>query len=465
LVGATNSKEMDFAAAMKSNAALSYPKRQHLGTAAHVVRPKSANDIARILLDTRRYPSPVRAIGAGSSTTRCVDAPSGTQMDLSQMNRILRIDPSSATVQPGITLAELADALGSKGLELIGGFDLANRTIGGALCAAGLEAANPGAIASFVSSITQVKLITAAGKKFSINHKNANLLTLIRYSYGLLGIVYEVTLAVRPIQAFSIRTATLELEDLPNLAAQLAEIDSGVKLRLLPFRKKIHCEYRDHSNDGETGTRLAWRIKSWTVNSALPGAAYALAKMVPMRQLRYPLVDTLTEATQTIVDSTPFSAGSTGTEQQTQTQSFGGSHFDHTSWAFKAETLADLVGAYFQFSRDHYERTGFRCDMPTLSHLMPQDRGALFSPSFDGPAITLTAMSSHDPAYDDFTFEFAEFAEQREGIPLFSHTRQLTPEFAARQLGKRLAFFKKVRKQFDKENRFLNPFFANYMLD
>jgi hypothetical protein len=173
----------------------------------------------------------------------------------------------------------------------------------------------------------------------------------------------------------------------------------------------------------------------------------------------------LTEATQTIVDSAPFSAGSTATEQRTQTGVFGGSHFDHTSWAFAADRFADVTLEYIDFCKEHYARTGFRCDMPTASYRMPQDRSAIFSPSFDGPVHTLTAMSSRDPRWDDFTYEFAEFAAQRHGIPLFSQTRQLTPEAVARRFGNRLAFFKKVRRQFDKENRFLNPFFANYMLD
>ena len=72
-------------------------------------------------------------MGSGSSVTRCITANSGTLLDLSQMNRVLKIEDDSVTVQPGIRLQELADVLQHEGLELIGGFDLANRSVGGAV--------------------------------------------------------------------------------------------------------------------------------------------------------------------------------------------------------------------------------------------------------------------------------------------------------------------------------------------
>ena len=50
------------------------------------------------------------------------------------MNRVLKIERDRVTVQPGISLTELADILSDEGLELIGGFDLASRTVGGAVC-------------------------------------------------------------------------------------------------------------------------------------------------------------------------------------------------------------------------------------------------------------------------------------------------------------------------------------------
>lgn len=103
--------------------------------------------------------------------------------------------------------------------------------------------------------------------------------------------------------------------------------------------------------------------------------------------------------------------------------------------------------------------------MPTVSYRVPKDRSALFSPSFDGTMMSLTPMATRHPDWDDFAFEFSEFAMSQAGMPIFSQTRHLPPEYLAKRLAHRLAFFKRVRRQFDGDNRFLNGFFANYMLD
>lgn len=432
---------------------------------SRLAKPSSAAEIARIILDTKHFPSPVRALGAGSAQTRCSDAGAGTQLDLSELNRVLRLDSQTVTVQPGITLADLADILGNKGLELIGGFDLANRTIGGAVSAAGLEAASDGTLDTFVSSVVQIKFISAEGKKYSVGRKNTNLLTLLRFSYGLLGIIYEITLRVRPIQAFKVRTAAWQIEDLEILIEQFSTIEAGVKLKIFPFRNRVHCEFRESSDTSDTGARLAWRIKAWTVNAALPGAAYALAKMMPLPKLRYPCIDSLEQATETLVSRGPFSPGSASTEQKTQTGFLRNRLFSFSSWVFRERDFPRIVVAYRKFCREHYDRTGYRCDMPTVSYRLPKDRSSLFSPSFEGTMMSLTPMATKQAAWDDFAFEFSDFAMKNAGVPIFSQTRHLAPEYANKVLAQRLAFFRRVRRQFDKENRFLNGFFANYMLE
>ena len=84
--------------------------------------------------------------------TRCITANGGTQLDLSGMNRVLKID---ARHGHGATRAyrypTSRKCSSDEGLELIGGFDLANRTVGGAVCAAGLEASMAGDVGQFAS--------------------------------------------------------------------------------------------------------------------------------------------------------------------------------------------------------------------------------------------------------------------------------------------------------------------------
>ncbi len=434
-----------------------------LGPASNV-QVTSPSEIQQVLMDPRRYPGPVRPIGSGSSTTRCVTANGGTQLDLSTMNRVLKIDRDTVTVQPGISLPELAEILGEEGLELVGGFDLANRTVGGAVSAAGLEASMAGDVGQFASHVVQLKVLSPNGKKFVVNEKTKSLLALMRLSYGLLGVVYEVTLRVRPIQGFSVQTAKVSFKDFGKLGPKLVGATAGVKLYLLPFRDRIYLELRRPAAEGDPGRKLAWRIKDWAVYSALPEAARSLSMALPIRQLRYPLIDSLSEVAQSLVNNALVRSGSNSVEQSGRYRMLGSkSRFTYTTWAFPAAQFSSTVLAYKLFCKEHYARTNFRCDMPTVGFRLNQDRSALLSPSFDSPMFTISPLSTQDEGWEDFVLDFAEFAGKHHGTPFFNQTRNAPPELVTQRFGSRLVFFNKVRRELDPHDRLVNQFFQSYL--
>jgi hypothetical protein len=430
---------------------------------AIIAQPTTPSEIAQILTDAKRYPSPVRPIGSGSSITRCITANGGTLLDLSMMNRILSIDEDTVTVQPGIPLVELAEQLCEAGLELIGGYDLANRTVGGAVCGAGLEASIAGSVSQFGGHVTQLKVISPQGKKIVVSEKTKSLLGLMRLSYGLLGAIYEVTLRIRPIEGFSSRTARVSFKDFPNIAPRLTAADSGVKLVLLPFRDCIFFELRQPSKNVASGKETRWRIRDWAMYSALPTVAKTLARALPIKQLRYPIMDNISETTQSLVSGREDTTGSNASEQSGRYRSIGQQKFTYCTWAFPAADIARVVLSYKLFCREHHARTGFRCDMPTIAYRLNQDRSALLSPSFDGPIMTLSPLSTESRGWDDFVFNFAEFAMNLNGIPLFNQTRNATAESVNRTYGNRLRLFSRVRQSFDPGDRMLNQFFLTYL--
>jgi hypothetical protein len=432
---------------------------------AQVAKPSSPSDIAAVLRNWQRYPTPVRAMGSGSSTTRCVLAQGGTLLDLSDMNRVLSIDEETVTVQPGITLPALAEVLSEQGLELIGGFDLANRTVGGAVCAAGVEACVTGDAGQFAAHVVKMKVVSPTGKKFVVSEKTKTLLGVLRLSYGLLGVVYEVTLRVRPVQGFSVQTAKVGFADFRKLAPTLAGAGSGIKLFVLPFRDRIYIELRRPAPEGTPGRKFAWRLKDWACYSALPDAARSLARAVPIRQLRYPLIDSLSEATQSLVNNALVRSGSNSVEQSGRFRtSSTNSRFSYCTWAFPAAGFGAVMVKYQELCRRHYERSGFRCDMPAVGFRLNQDRSALLAPSFDQPMFTISSLSTQTQGWADFLLELAEFAEPHGGVPFFNQTQGATSELVAQRFGTRLAFFRKVRRELDPDDRLLNQFFATYML-
>jgi hypothetical protein len=435
-----------------------------VGSPDAFVEPTSPSEIAAVLRDTKRYPGPVRPVGSGSSTTRCIAAAGGTVMSLAGMNRVLNVTKDAVTVQPGIALPDLAEVLSEQGLELIGGFDLANRTVGGAVCAAGLEAALAGEVGQFAAHVVRLKVLSPGGRKFEVTEKTRSLLAMLRLSYGLLGVVYEITLRVRPVQGFAVHTGKVSFENFARALPRVAASPAGIKLYMLPFRDRIYIELRRPAAEGDPGRKLAWRLKDWATYSALPGAIRSLGRVVPMRKLRYPLIDGLSDIAQTLMAKPLLRSGSNAAEQSGRFRGLDArERFNYCTWAFPATRFAEVALAYRDFCAEHYERTGFRCDLPTIGFRLNLDKSALLSPAFEQAMLTLSPLSTQSEGWDDFVLELADFSEGHAGVPFFNQTKNATAQHVAQSYGPRLNLFRKVRKELDPHDRLLNQFFAAYM--
>ena len=165
-------------------------------------QPKSAEDLAKILTNPGKFPSPVRPVGSGSSVSRCTQTAAGTLVDMKLLNRVLAVKGDTVTVQAGITLRDLAEHLAHDNLELVGGCINPDRTVGGAISSGSMGARLLGDGAQLASSVCHVTLINGEGRRVEVGENMSDLLTLIRMSYGLLGIIYAVKLRIRPINIY-----------------------------------------------------------------------------------------------------------------------------------------------------------------------------------------------------------------------------------------------------------------------
>src|SRR5438105_1007430 len=84
---------------------------------AQVVEARTVRDIADVIKNTAKYPSPVRAIGSFHSTADCGDTNGGTMIRMSKMNRILSVGADTVTVEAGAIYIDIAKELEKKGLQ------------------------------------------------------------------------------------------------------------------------------------------------------------------------------------------------------------------------------------------------------------------------------------------------------------------------------------------------------------
>ena len=428
-----------------------------------VVRPGHLKELREILQPMSPYPAPFRPLGAGSAATDCSTSTAGTVIDMTGFDNIVNIDAYNdvVVVQAGVRIGKLIDALAAHGLELAGSHDLLHRTVGGAVSGGciGPSIANDGAF--FSSQVLSVKIVTPDGRLLQVDRDKKNLLHAFRLSYGMLGVIYEARLRVRPVRPFAAVHRRCTIKQFAAASEKLSKTDVGVKFYLLPFRDRVYLDLRHYSPKARHTRKVAWKIKDWGESTVLPNVFKSLNHIVPVSGVRYRIIDQISKATQGIVNNRLVSSGSNATALGATDDT---RPLNYSTWLFPAADFAIVIQTYADFCHRMHKQNGFRCDMPTVGFRLGRDRTAMLSPTFDEPMFALRAVSTQTKGWEDFAIDFAEFAEHWGGIPLFNQTRELSPEYAQGVFGSRMSFFRRIRRQFDPDNRMMNPFLSQYFL-
>jgi len=427
--------------------------------------PGDLNELRKIIDPAARLPLPLRVQGAGSACTGCNTSETGTTVRMTGLDRIINVDSYNhkVTVQAGVLVADLVRELAEYGLELIGGYDLAGRTVGGAVSAPcfGPGIGNGGAY--FASGVIGLKMVRADGQMLKIDSSQKNLLGSFRTSFGMLGVIHEITLQVRPIRTFTASHRRISIDKFASVVDALAHADVGIKFYLMPYRDRVYLDLRRYEADPGNTYSAPWKLKDWGESTVLPHIFKSLNRVVPVQSVRYKLIDTISEATQGLVNSRLVSAGSNATSQSDPNGKRGARRCFYSTWCFPAANFSMVVKAYRNFCETMYAESGYRSDMPAVGYRLGRDATSLLSPSFDEPMVALTSASTQEKGWDDFVIDLAEFAEKWGGLPLISQSRALRAEHVIQTYSKRLDFFRHMRRKLDPDNRFLSPFLAQFM--
>jgi L-gulono-1,4-lactone dehydrogenase len=162
-----------------------------------IEHPSSVDRLTTVVAEAAANSERVKAVGSGHSFTG-IGLTDGRCLVLDQLDRVLDIDVSSGlvSVQAGITLATLNDALADAGLAFPNLGDIDRQTISGAIATSTHgTGAEWGGLATFVEAMT---LVTADGRARRIDASDVDLLSVARVGLGALGIVAEVTLRCVP---------------------------------------------------------------------------------------------------------------------------------------------------------------------------------------------------------------------------------------------------------------------------
>jgi FAD/FMN-containing dehydrogenase len=432
---------------------------------AVVVDANSVDDIVRVLKDPATYPSPVRAVGSNHSTAPCGVADSGTLIRM-KMDRILNMASDSLTVEAGARHIDMAKALEAKGLQFYVNTEIGNLSAGSAAIAGTKDASFPGEYGQVGSYITGVKMVLPSGDVLEVREdQNPRLMQILRSSYGLLGIVYEVTYKVKALTPMQVHHTTYSLEDFLSALPDLKALGYSMMFYIFPFADKITVEFRKY-NPGAAGdpNHFAWQSRNETWGTVGPKLGYHIEESCSIPSIRYAMIDALNAAWRSQLETIVCSDNTVPTDQIIDYPLVSNdSRYTFSLFAFPEDQYPAAITDFYKFCNDYYTQKGYRSNLLYVGYRIAQDQQALLSYSYDTTVMTIDPVSTANPGWFDFLALYNQFCSDRNGRPLLNQTPGLTPAMVRKAFGDKITQLETTRRQYDPANRLLNDYFRSLL--
>lgn len=431
--------------------------------------PQNVQDIQAILRDPSNYPGPVRAKGSYHSLTPCVSS-DGTVVDMSHnMVRVIQIDKvnNTFTAEAGLQIIEASKALRAQGLQLMTNIEIGNMTLGSAACCHSKDALDGIQFGQFSSYVIGIKWVTPAGELAEASTTvNPDLLPLARSSYGLAGIVYEVTLQVKPIEALHFTYIPRPVDELTQAEVDNFLASEGLICWTVGRTSVFQCRQKVSDpgilgsleaaarqrlwnfGDAHAGHLIDEFLKDKTVRDAVQNADFDFTKFLYSTLHLFGGITLLAPDKTIDYRNTPDSA-----------------KYAFTFWAFPRAKWLETLRAYLDFTDQYFKTTGFRCNMPLGSYHIRQDTNSILSYTYDQEVFSIDPIhaSTDNTAWHAFLQEFNDFAFQRGGIPLINQSPFVQRNHVETAYGQRWLDLVKWLRTMDPGKRMLNPFFADLL--
>lgn len=426
-----------------------------------IVDAKSVEDIVAVMKDRVKYPSPVRAVGSNHSTAPCGVAEGGTLIRM-KMNQILNIGQDSLTVQADAIHLDMAKALEAKNLQFYVNTEIGSLSAGSAACAGTKDASFEGQFGQVGSYVTGVKMVLPSGDLLEVTEDaQPDLMQKVRSSYGLFGIIYEVTYKIRPLTPMAVHHKTFSLEDFITALPGLKGLKESMMFYIFPFDNKITIEFRK-DNPGAAGepNRAAWAIRNHIWGTSGPKFGRDVTQNVSNPTIRYGIIDAFNAGWRLQLETIVSSDYTIPPDQIIQYPAVSDdSRYTFSLFAFPEDEYPAVLTDFFKFCRDYYAQKGYRSNLLYVGYRIAQDQKALLSYSYDGTVMTIDPVSTANPGWDDFLTTYNQFCDSRNGRPLLNQTPGLTAAMVQKTFGDRWKTFAAARKQFDPNDRLLNGYF------
>lgn len=438
-------------------------------TPQQLVSPRTVEEIQAVLRDSVRYPGPVRAKGSYHSLTPCASS-DGTILDMRSMAQIVQIDlvNHTFTAQAGLQFIDASKALRERDLQFMTNIEIGNMTLGSAACCHTKDALDGIEFGQVSSYVTGMKWVTPAGELAEVSDTNSpDVLRKMRSSYGLCGVLYEVTFRIKPIEALHLTYTPRPVDELTQVEVdQLLDTSEG----LIGWTVGRTCIFQRRERVADPGIfgslTAAARRHLWNFGDAHAG--HIIDQFLTKKEFRdaaqnadFSITNILYGALNLFGGITLLAPDKTIDYRSTRQSD----RYAFTFWAFPRAQWLQTLREYLDFADQYFKNTGFRCNMPLGAYHIRVDQNSLLSYTYDGEVFSIDPIhaSTDDTAWHAFLRKFNDFAYQRKGIPLLNQSPFVERKYVEAAYGQRWTEFSQWVRSVDPNGRMLNPFFADLL--
>jgi FAD/FMN-containing dehydrogenase len=379
---------------------------------------------------------------------------------------IFSIGADTLVVQAGITHLEMARALQAKGLQFYVNTEIGSLSAGSAACAGTKDASFPSEYGQVGSYVIAVKMVLPSGELLQADEATQpELMQKIRSSYGLFGIIYEVTYKIRALIPMAVHHKTYSMKDFIANIAEFQALQYSVMYYMFPFDDKITVEFRKY-NPTATGdtNHCAWALRNHIWGTSGPKFGHDVEANVSVPSIRYSIIDAFNAAWRLQLENIVVSDNTQAPDQIIDYPPVSDdSRYTFSLFAFPLAIFPAALTDFFAFCKTYYAQKHYRSNLLYVGYYIAQDQKALLSYSYDGPVMTLDPVSTANPGWEDFLAAYNQFCVDHGGFPLLNQTPGLTAAIVQRAFGDRLNTLIEARRQYDPTNRLLNLYFRSLL--
>jgi FAD/FMN-containing dehydrogenase len=379
------------------------------------------------------------------------------------MDRILEIREDSVTAEAGALYIDVAKALQARGLQFFVNIELGNLTMGAAACTHTKDGSFPEEYGIAASYAVGMKVVLPSGELLEVTEEQPELLQAMRSSFGLLGLVYEVTFRVKPLRPMAVHHRTLRLSELEAALPALKARPASIMYYLFPFQDRISVELREYASTGTPRSGWVWATRNLAWKTLSASIGLTIRRFVPGRATRDALYNGIGSVSAALLHRLRASDTYPADQMIRYPEVSDFTRYTFSIWAFPEEIFPQAIREYYALCKDYYRRTGYRCDMLNVGYRINQDREALLSYTHDGTVMTLDPVSTAGPGWPEFLDEYNEFCSRLGASPLFNQTAWITRPQVQKAFGARLEQFRALQRRYDPSNRFVNAYFAELL--